>query len=99
MSLLKSVDAPRDLPLRDILQSWARKFVHSDLVAERIVERTISVLCEKPELLGDGQMNEELFALLRRHAFDENELRDTRLAEAIPPVFDRPRGEDDTVSP
>ncbi|NLR97274.1 hypothetical protein HGP17_10565 [Rhizobium sp. P38BS-XIX] len=65
--------APRDPDFREALLRWARKFVGSDVAAIRIVERTINVLCNNPELLDVSDVNEAVFALLRRHAFDEIE--------------------------
>lgn len=65
--------AASDPQFREALLQWARKFVNSDTAANRIVERTITVLCNKPELLDDRDVNEAVFSLLRRHAFDEIE--------------------------
>lgn len=78
--VLYSADMPRDPQLRALLRQWARKFVDSDAAADRVVQRTINVICDSPDLLDGVQMNEALFALLRRYAFDENDLRASREA-------------------
>ncbi|WP_141683808.1 hypothetical protein [Rhizobium sp. AC27/96] len=71
-------DMSQDTQLRAILHQWARKLVDADAAADRVVQRTINVVCDSPELLDGGRMNEALFALLRRYAFDENDLSMSR---------------------
>lgn len=73
MPFSKYAATPSDPHFREALMLWARKFVGSDILANRIVERTISVLCNDPELLAARDVNQAVFALLRRHAFDEIE--------------------------
>ncbi|MGZ9721988.1 hypothetical protein [Rhizobium miluonense] len=70
-----SSDMPQDPQLRSLLRQWAEKLVDTDAAADRVVQRTINVICDSPELLDGARMNETLFALLRRYAFDENDLR------------------------
>ena len=83
MSLRPHQDLPLDLQLRSLLHQWARKLVNSDAAADRVVQRTINVICDDPDLLdGGAQMNEALFAFLRRYAFDENDIRGSREAKA-----------------
>ncbi len=74
MPFRKYASAPLDLHFREDLQRWAKKFVRSEVAAARIVERTISVLCDNPHLLDGPNINEDIFALLRRHAFDESDI-------------------------
>ncbi|NLS00807.1 hypothetical protein HGP17_28595 [Rhizobium sp. P38BS-XIX] len=78
MRLHKSAEVQLDPHFRSILQGLARKMVQSDVTANRIVQRTIDVLCDKPELLDGAHMSEAVLALLRRHAFDENDLNASR---------------------
>jgi len=82
-------DMPQDSQLRAILRHWARKFVDSDAAADRVVQRTINVICDSPELLDGARMNEALFSLLRRYAFDENDLRASRQATGAVRDFGR----------
>lgn len=78
MPLRSPSDMPQDPQLRALLRQWARKLVDSDAAADRVVQRTINVICDSPELLDGARMNEALFALLRRYAFDENDLNASR---------------------
>lgn len=73
MPFRKYAAIPHDPHFREALRSWARKFVLSDTAANRVVQRTINVLCNDPSLLDGPDINAAVFALLRRHAFDENE--------------------------
>ncbi len=82
-----SADKPQDPQLRALLHNWAGKFVDTDVAAERVVQRTINVICDSPDLLDGAKMNEALFSLLRRYALDENDLRASRQDKsAIPDV-------------
>lgn len=78
MPLHKSAEVQLDPHFRSILQGLAKKLVKSDVTANRIVQRTIDVLCDRPELLDGAHMSEAVLALLRRHAFDENDLNASR---------------------
>lgn len=78
----RSTDMSLDRDLRPILLKWAGKFVESEAAADRVVRRTINVICDNPELLDGPHMNEALFALLRRYAFDENDLKTSRESES-----------------
>lgn len=78
MPLPDPSDVPQDPQLRALLRRWARKLVDSDMAADRVVQRTINVNCDSPDLLDGAQMNEALFSLLRRYAFDENDLASSR---------------------
>ncbi len=91
-------DMPQDPQLRTALRHWARKFVDSDVAADRVVQRTINVICDSPELLDGVRMNETLFALLRRYAFDENDLRASRQTKGAIPDFGRTLDKEDTKS-
>lgn len=79
-----SASMPQDPQLRALLRQWAGKLVDSDAAADRVVQRTINVLCDSPELLDDAGMNEALFSLVRRYAFDENDLAASQQASATP---------------
>ena len=74
MSFRKFVYIPNDPGFREALILWARKFATSDIAARRAAQRTIDVLCDNPNLLDGRDINEAIFTLLRRHAFDEIEL-------------------------
>ena len=74
MPFRKYASMPDDPNFREALVLWARKFARSETVAKRVVQRTIDVLCDNPSLLDGCDVNEAIFTLLRRHAFDENEL-------------------------
>lgn len=87
MPLPRRSDLPQDPQLRALLCQWARKFVDSDAAIDRVVQRTINVICDSPDLLDGARMNEALFALLRRYAFDENDLRASRQATETMPDF------------
>lgn len=89
MPLPHSADIPGNPELRALLRQWAKKFVDSEAAAERVVQRTINVICDSPELLDGARMNEALFAILRRNAFDENDLRASRQAKGAMPDFGR----------
>jgi len=73
MPFRKYVSIPNDPGFREALKLWARKFVTSDIAARRAAQRTIDVLCDNPGLLDGRDINEAIFKLLRRHAFDEIE--------------------------
>ncbi|MFK0161676.1 hypothetical protein [Rhizobium sp. NPDC090279] len=89
MPLQRPSDMPQDSQLRALLREWARKFVDSDAAADRVVQRTINVICDNPELLDGAQMNEALFALLRRYAFGENDLQASQQDKGAFPDFGR----------
>ncbi|KAA1183894.1 hypothetical protein FP026_07690 [Rhizobium tropici] len=74
MPFRKYAFIPDDPNFREALVLWARKFAKSEAVAKRLAQRTIDVLCDNPSLLDGRDINEAIFKLLRRHAFDENEL-------------------------
>ncbi|AYG69337.1 MULTISPECIES: hypothetical protein [unclassified Rhizobium] len=82
MPVSRSTEMSLNRDLRPILLKWAKKFVESEAAADRVVRRTINVICDNPELLDGAHMNEALFALLRRYAFDENDLRTSRQSES-----------------
>lgn len=90
MPLPYSANMSLDPQLRALLRRWAMKLVDSDAAADRIVQRTINVVCDSPELLDGARMNEALFSLLRRYAFDENDLRASRRVECASQDFCRP---------
>lgn len=75
----------QDPSLRAVLQVWARKLVDSDQAVDRVVQRTINVICDDPDILDGAQVNEALFAVLRRYAFDEKDLRASRQSESVSP--------------
>lgn len=81
MPLPNSAEMAQDPSLRAVLQVWARKLVDSDQAVDRVVQRTINVICDDPDILDGAQVNEALFAVLRRYAFDENDLRASRQSE------------------
>ncbi len=74
MPFRKYASIPDDPNFREALSLWSRKLVRSEMVAKRVARRTIDVLCDDPSLLDGRDINEAIFKLLRRHAFDENEL-------------------------
>lgn len=74
MLFRKYTSIPYNPNFREALVLWARKFVRSEAVANRIAQRTIDVLCDNPSLLDERDINDAIFMLLRRHAFDEREL-------------------------
>ncbi len=74
MPFRKFISIPNDPNFREALVLWARKFVRSEMGAKRVAQRTIDVLCDDPSLLDGRDINEAIFKLLRRHAFDEIEL-------------------------
>jgi hypothetical protein len=74
MPFRKYASIPNDPGFREALILWARKFTTSDIAARRAAQRTIDVLCDNPSLLDGRDINEAIFKLLRRHAFDEIEL-------------------------
>ncbi|ENN85422.1 hypothetical protein RHSP_52460 [Rhizobium freirei PRF 81] len=88
MPLFNSADMQKDSRLHTLLRQWAGKFVDSDVAADRIVQRTINVICDNPDLLDGAQMNEALFALLRRYAFEENDLRASKQSQNAASIFD-----------
>ncbi|TWB07947.1 hypothetical protein FBZ99_12325 [Rhizobium sp. ERR 1071] len=71
MLLPKSGDWPEDLSLHAILKNWARSYFNHEMAVERVVQRTISVLCEHPELLDGPDIGKALFAVLHANALDE----------------------------
>ncbi|GES52209.1 hypothetical protein FBZ99_11778 [Rhizobium sp. ERR 1071] len=73
MPFRKYASIPDDPNFREALMVWARKFTRSEAVARRVTRRTIDVLCDNPSLLDGRDINEAIFMLLRRHAFDEIE--------------------------
>ena len=85
MPLPKSAEMAQDPSLRAVLQVWARKLVDSDQAVDRVVQRTINVICDDPDILDGAQVNEALFAVLRRYAFEENDLRASRQSESVSP--------------
>lgn len=87
MPLPISADVLEGRHFHDTLQQWAKRLVRTDAEANRIVQRTISVLCDCPDLLDGPHMNEAIFALLRRHAFDDH---DPRLSFEDEPKASRP---------
>lgn len=95
MPLPKPAEMSQDPDLRAILLKWARKFVDSEAAADRVVQRTINVICDNPELLDGAHMNEALFALLRHYAFDENDLRVSRQSGSATPAFDNTSNKED----
>lgn len=80
MPFRKYAATPLDRNFREKLYRWARKLVCSDLAANRVVQRTIDVLCHDPELLEGRDVNETIFVLLRRYAFDENDRVASRIS-------------------
>ena len=74
MPFRKFTSIPNDPNFREALLLWARQFVGSEAIARRVAQRTIDVLCDDPSLLDGRDVNEAIFTLLRRHAFDEAEL-------------------------
>lgn len=74
MPFRKYASIPNDPDFREALVLWAGKFARSEMVAKRMAQRTIDVLCDNPSLLDGRDINEAIFKLLRRHAFDEIEL-------------------------
>jgi len=74
MPFRKYVSNPNDPGFREAMILWARKVTTSDIAARRAAQRTIDVLCDNPNLLDGRDINEAIFKLLRRHAFDEIEL-------------------------
>lgn len=92
MPLSHSSDTPQDPQLRALLRVWAGKLVDSDAAADRVVQRTINIICDNPELLDGARMNEALFALLRRHAFDENDLGASRQSKGSVSTIGRALG-------
>lgn len=80
MPFRKYTATPLDPNFRENLYRYTRNLVCSDLAASRVVQRTIEVLCHEPELLDGGDVNETIFVLLRRHAFDENDLVASRIS-------------------
>jgi len=70
----KYASIPYDPNFREALLLWTRKFVRSDTGATRVTQRTIDVLRANPSLLDGRDINEAIFMLLRRHAFNEFEL-------------------------
>lgn len=62
---------PRDPALRAVLSNWARAFLANETSVNRVVERTINVACDDPEILNGTNMDDALFALLHRHALEE----------------------------
>lgn len=89
---------PQDPQFRALLRQWARKFVDSDVAADRVVQRTINVICDSPVLLDGVPMNETLFALLRRYAFDENDLKASRQETGAVSDFGRTLDREDIKS-
>lgn len=73
MPFRKYRSIPHDPNFREDLFLWARKLVRSEATARRVAQRTIDVLCDNPSLLDGRDINEAMFMLLRRHAFDELE--------------------------
>jgi hypothetical protein len=73
MPFRKYAFIPYEPGFREALILWARKFTTSDIAARRAAQRTIDVLCDNPSLLDGLDINEAIFKLLRRHAFDEIE--------------------------
>ncbi|NLS21072.1 hypothetical protein HGP16_31730 [Rhizobium sp. P40RR-XXII] len=98
MSLTPSPDIPQDPQLRALLRQWASKLVDSEVAADRVVQRTINVICDSPELLDGAQMNEALFAILRRYAFDENDLKASRQITGAMPDLGRVSDKEGTKS-
>ncbi|NEI70929.1 hypothetical protein GR212_15200 [Rhizobium lusitanum] len=87
MPFRKYAATPLDPHFRENLFRFARKQVCSDLAANRVVQRTIEVLCHEPELLDGRDVNETIFALLRRHAFEETNLLASRTSKNSRYVF------------
>lgn len=54
-----------------MLRNWARGFLANEAAINRVVERTINVACDDPEIFSGANMNDALFALLHQHALDE----------------------------
>lgn len=98
MPLRHPADTPGDPQLRALLRHWARKLVDSDAAADRVVQRTINVICDSPELLDGAQMNEALFAILRRYAFDENDLGTSQQDKGPIPDIGRALPKEDITS-
>jgi hypothetical protein len=90
--LLKPAKFPKDPTLRAMLRNWARRFLASETAVNRVVERTINVACDDPEILSGANMNDALFALLHRHALDELHSTMARHSETemsiLPPLGD-----------
>ncbi len=78
MPFRKYASIPDDPNFREALLVWARKFAKSEAVARRLTQRTIDVLCDNPSLIDGRDINEAIFKLLRRHAFDEIEFSPER---------------------
>lgn len=89
MPFRKYTSIPDDLDFREALLCWARKFVRSEAAARRVAQWTIDVLCDDPSLLDGPDINEAIFTLLRRHAFDEIELSREQSLQGDRAVFDK----------
>jgi hypothetical protein len=71
MPLPRSADWPKDPSLRAILKNWARRYFNHEMAVERVVQRTISVVCEHPELLDGADVGKALLIVLHANALDE----------------------------
>ncbi|AYG69875.1 MULTISPECIES: hypothetical protein [unclassified Rhizobium] len=71
MTPLEPPKLPKDPTLRAMLINRARRFLVSEAAVNRVVERTINVACDDPEIFDGANMNDALFALLHRHVLDE----------------------------
>ncbi len=66
MPFRKYTATPLDLHFRDDLHSWTRKLVCSHVAVNRVVQRTIDVLCNNPERWRPNRFHRRRVGVTRR---------------------------------